>query len=224
MAHLLVRRGIMALAIGGSVLAVGAMSGCASRNAWERHQAAVRRFDRLPADRKRAVLHDDLRKSREPHDTYIMLIGLADESTVPLLLYRLREDFGASGPPPEPPPPRQLPTTPTQFPLPPMIEPSARYEPAYPCVWGHLIDALISATNTNRGMYYPAWREWWEANQHRSRREWIHDGFVSMGLHVTEPVDERFARELLELASHQDDPRRFNALRLLAEVPRKTRD
>src|SRR5690349_18751163 len=136
-----------------TALAVTPLHACAGRHrAGDDWLKAMERWARLPEAQKRASLHETLRHSREPHDAYIDLIGLADETTVPVLLYRLHEDYGAFTPPLPPTPPRELPATPTAFPLPPAIELQPAHSSGFPCTWVHLIDALKSVTNADVGM------------------------------------------------------------------------
>jgi hypothetical protein len=197
------------------------LAGCARHGA-DAYLKALQRFNRLPEAQRRALLHRDLQVASDPHDVYIDLIGLADETSVPLLLERLRRDYGAAGPP-QPAPPRALPATPTAFPLPAMVDATANsYVAGFVCTQAHLIEALESATNASRGMYYPAWHAWWEANRTQPRHQWIRDGFAAMEMHVVIPVDERFGIELLSFLPRDGDGRVINAVRLLHDVPTDT--
>jgi len=117
-----------------------------------------------------AELHEILRNVREPHDAYARIEKLATEETVPLLLERLRIDYGAAEP----------------------VQVPGRLQ-AVICTHAHLISALRSITNTDQGYYYPRWAAWWAANQTLPRRRWIIDGFAAGGLHAVAPVDERLA-------------------------------
>lgn len=145
-------------------------------------------------------LHEVLRNSREPHDAYIRIAEIGNEETVPLLLARLRLDYGASEPTDVPGVARA------------MIDTQA-----------HLISALRSITNTDQGYYYPRWEAWWEANRTFPRQRWIMDGFAVGGLHPVEPVDERFGLELIEALASQRFYYRPNAERLLRTVPAEAR-
>jgi hypothetical protein len=86
-----------------------------------------------------AQFHNELRKYAHLHDTYIGVAPIGNEETVPLLLKRLRQDFGASEP----------------------SHPSGTGM-AFDCAQVHLIDALREITNTDQGMFYPRWAAWWE--------------------------------------------------------------
>jgi hypothetical protein len=83
-----------------------------------------------------------------------------------------------------------------------------------------LIDALKSITNTDQGMWYPKWALWWEANQNLPLRQWKLNGFADAGLQVADPVDQRFALELVE-AIGRKSPEYLsrNAKILLSEAP-----
>lgn len=93
------------------------------------------------------------------------------------------------------------------------------------CVHDHLVEALASATNTDRGMYFPAWKTWWDENRHKSRREWVAQGFKEAGLSPTEPIDDQFGLELIGVLEgpHQHKHLSVNARRLLETVPAATR-
>jgi hypothetical protein len=145
-------------------------------------------------------LHEVLRNSREPHDAYLRVRGIGNEGTVPLLLRRLRLDYGASEP----------------------MEVPGKVRGMI-CTQAHLIDALREITNTDQGYYYPRWAAWWEANQTFPRQKWIIDGFAAGGLHPVDPVDERFGLELIEALASQRFYYRPNAERLLKSVPSETR-
>jgi hypothetical protein len=163
-------------------------------------------FRGMPAYKKPSLteLHEELRQYPEPHDTYLALIELGNEETVPLLLDRLRLDYGASEPPP-------LPLN--------MVR-------GVICTQAHLIEALSSITNTDQGMYYPRWAAWWEANRNLPRERWVLDGFAAIGLHAVQPVDDRFGLELIELLPGENAQNAYqasNARRLLAGLPQTTR-
>jgi hypothetical protein len=158
---------------------------------------AEKRWSRLPDHVKRQRSHDALMRYREPHDLYLKIVGIADETTVPFLLHRLREDHSATEP------------GPSQSFDPLTSEPLLTERPfGFVCVHVHLVDALRSITNTDQGMYFPRWQEWWEANRHRTRREWALAGFAEAGFDVSDPIDERFG---LELIGAMADPQRYRA-------------
>jgi len=163
-------------------------------------------FRGMPAYKKPDLteLHEELRQYPEPHDAYLALIELGNEETVPLLLDRLRLDYGASEPAPLP----------------------HGMMRGFICTQGHLIEALRSITNTDQGMYYPRWAAWWEANRKHPRERWVLDGFAAIGLHAVQPVDERFGLELIEFLPGENAQNAYqasNARRLLASLPRTTR-
>jgi outer membrane protein assembly factor BamB len=194
---------------------------CATRKRPDWH-ALLLREARMPPDQRRALLHASLRANREPHDIYINVMALADETTVPLLLERFRIDHPMAAPKPEPEPAPE-PTRVDSFPY--SIGPvghavnrSTRYIPAFSCVQGHLVDALSYATNTNRGMYFPDWKAWWDENQHKSRREWIAQGFKEAGLSPSDPIDEQFGLDLIGLLAQPRGHLPINARRLLETV------
>jgi hypothetical protein len=140
-------------------------------------------------------LHDQLRKYRNLHDTYFYVGRVGNEETVPLLLERFRLDYGTSEPP------------------------GGGVYGGFDCAQLHLVDALRSITNTDQGMYYPRWRAWWDTNRGLSQHQWIHNGFVAAGLHVVEPVDERFALELIDIIGRGQGHLVFNAWRQLFSSP-----
>jgi hypothetical protein len=144
-------------------------------------------------------LHDQLRKYRNLHDTYFSVAVAGNEETVPLLLERFRLDYGASEPA------------------------GGGANGGFDCAQVHLVDALRSITNADQGMYYPRWLAWWDANRGLSQRQWIHNGCVAAGLHVVEPVDQRFALELIEIIGRGQGHLVFNAWRQLFGSPPEQR-
>jgi hypothetical protein len=155
----------------------------------------------LDQEKARLVsLNDELRNYANLHDTYIDLAAVGNEASVPLLLERLRKDYGAG----------------------------ERYPPSgselgFDCAQVHLIDALRSITNTDQGVFYPRWEAWWKANQGLPRHRWILDGFRARGLPAAEPVDERFGLALMDEMGRYDDFRALNAERLLGQLPKEQR-
>ena len=141
-------------------------------------------------------LHETLRTQSNLHDTYLYIAGSGNEQSVPLLLERLRLDYGAS-----------------------QRGDASGIGMTFDCAQVHLIDALRAITNTDQGMYYPRWESWWEANREYSQQRWIRDGFAAKGLHVSEPVDEQFGFELVELMGREQNYLNYNAIRLLKGVP-----
>jgi hypothetical protein len=142
-------------------------------------------------------LNEVLRKYSGLHDAYLHAGEIGNEETVPLLLNRLRLDFGDT-------------------------EPVDRTR-GIDCAQGHLALALREITNTDMGVYYPKWAAWWEANRTFPREKWILDGFAAGGLHPVFPVDQRFGFELIEALLSDRFYYPMNARRLLASVPAETR-
>jgi hypothetical protein len=139
-------------------------------------------------------LHEKLRASTEDHhDEYAEAMYIGNEQTIPLLLERLRQDYGATEP-----------------------APHAGAIPGFICTQVHLVDALRSITNTDQGMFYPNWARWWEANNASTRETWILDGFAQVGLHPVDPADDKFALELIELLGGKHFYLTINAQRFLA--------
>jgi hypothetical protein len=139
-------------------------------------------------------LNERLRNPKgDSHDDYASAIYIGNEQTVPLLLERLRRDYGATEP--IPPPGRQF---------------------GFVCTQVHLVEALRTITNTDQGMFYPRWAKWWDANHGLPRDTWIRNGFFEAGLHPVSPADERFGLELIELLAGKCSYRAINAQRLLA--------
>lgn len=114
---------------------------------------------------------------------------------MPLLLERLRLDYGESEP------------------IPP---PGVKF--GFVCTQVHLIDAIRSIANTDQGMFYPRWEKWWEANRRYPRLKWILDGFTEGGLHAIDPPDEKFGLELIEALAGKREYYAVNARRLLVRV------
>jgi hypothetical protein len=141
-------------------------------------------------------LHDILRNHSNLHDEYAEIAAIGNEESVPLLLERLRLDYGSS----------QRGGDPSGIGV------------GFDCAQMHLVDALRAITNTDQGMYYPRWLSWWDANRGLPQQRWIHDGFALKGFHVVEPVDEQFGLELIELMGHDRGYLNFNARRLLADA------
>jgi hypothetical protein len=157
------------------------------------------------ADRALRGLHEALRQppglsDAARHDAYLSLIGFGNEQTVPLLLERLRIDYGATEP--VPPPGKQL---------------------GFICTQGHLVDALRSITNTDQGMFYPRWKAWWDTHRNLSMLQWILEGFREGGLHVIDPPDEQFAFELIQELTDERLYYSINAFRLLRRAPASAR-
>lgn len=152
-------------------------------------------FQPLGIPSTRTELHETLRRGGSLHDVYFAARRLGDETTVPLLLARLRLDYGASEP----------------------IPPPGRIY-AVICPHAHLIDALRSITNTDHGYYYPRWKTWWETNRQLPRRQWVRDGFAAIGLHPAEPLDDQFALELIGILPDRRSYLGDNARRLLASA------
>jgi outer membrane protein assembly factor BamB len=157
-------------------------------HSWLQTNDPVERLERL-----HKVLRDG-----ENHDAYLYLATLGTTETVPLLLDRLRLDYGIYEPPP-----------------------AVLY--GFPCTRAHLIDALRDITNTDQGFYYPKWKAWWDANKDLSQRQWRINGFTAAGLHPAEPIDERFALELIGWMTEHESYKRLNASRELAEAPAQAR-
>jgi len=65
------------------------------------------------------------------------------------------------------------------------------------CTWVHCFDALRAITNQDAGWTRAAWREWYAANRHKTRLEWIADGFTAGGTNATTSPTEPNIRELL---------------------------
>lgn len=176
--------------------------------------ARLAREARMRPEARREQLHALLRKYPQPHDVYIHIMPLADETTVPLLLERFRIDHPMARPPEPPPDPEWIDPSPYSIGR---IGPAGtnRTIQGFACVQGHLVEALAYATNTNRGMYYPAWQAWWAENGHKSRHEWIAQGFKEAGLAPADPVDEPFALDLIGLLPESHGHLAVNARRLL---------
>src|SRR6267142_2334923 len=77
-------------------------------------------------------LHEILRTQSNLHDVYLEIVGVGNEQSVPLLLERLRLDYGSLQ----------------------LGDPSGAGM-GFDCAQVHLIDALRAVTNTDHGMYYP---------------------------------------------------------------------
>ena len=114
-------------------------------------------------------LHDP---QYDPHDTYLYLGGFGNEETAALLIKRLH-------------------------PMPPGAK--NPYFGGFICTYWHMLDALKEITNTDQGNYYEGWARWWQANQGLSQRQWILNGFAAQGLRVSDPVDETFGLQLLNV-------------------------
>jgi hypothetical protein len=200
-----------------AAVAVG-VPGCATRPDW---RSILAREARMRPEQRREQLHAVLRTYPEPHDAYIHLMPIADETSVPLLLERFRIDHPMAPPEPEPDPTW---VDPFRFSIG-RVGPAAsnRGIQAFPCVWSHLVDALAYATNTHRGMYFPAWKTWWDENRHKSRAEWIAQGFKEAGLSPSNPIDEQFGLDLIGLLAGPREHLAINARRLLETVPAATR-
>jgi outer membrane protein assembly factor BamB len=155
---------------------------------------------RQQQEEARTQLHDVLRNQAHLHDTYLQAAQVGNKDTVPLLIERLRQDFGAVE-----------------------LGPPSGNGMGFDCAQIHLVDALREITNTDQGVYYPRWAAWWEVNRTLSQQQWVHNGFTAAGLHAVEPIDEQFGLELIEQMGRNQDYRESNAIRLLAMVPAEQR-
>lgn len=81
------------------------------------------------------------------HDAFLSLARVGDETSVP----RLISAFGSV----------------------PAPGPNGSME----CTWWHCLSALSAITNQNAGGTQAAWKAWYAANKHKTRIEWIADGF-----------------------------------------------
>ena len=160
--------------------------------------------ENLPSQARKTAalqrLRDTLRNHSNLHDEYLEIAGIGNKESVPLLLERLRLDYGSLQ----------------------HGDPSG-VGVGFDCAQVHLVDALRTITNTDQGMYYPRWLSWWEANRGLPQQRWIQDGFAAKALHVVEPVDEQFGLELIELIGHDRGYLNFNAKRLLTDAPPEQR-
>jgi hypothetical protein len=159
----------------------------------------------LNADRNLRRLHDILRhppglSDARHHDTYLSLIGLGNEETLPLLLERLRQDYGESAP---------------------VLPPGTKQ--GFVCTHVHLVDAIRSIANTDQGMFYSGWAKWWDENRKYPRLKWILDGFIKGGLHAIDPPDKRFGLELIKALAGEREHFAINAHWLLLQAPRSER-
>ena len=145
-------------------------------------------------------LHQILRTQSNLHDEYFEAGEVGNEQTVPLLLNRLRSDYGAVEPIPQP---------------------GLLY--GIDCAQDHLVSALTFITNTDQGMYYPQWSAWWARHGNLSQSDWILNGFNATGLRVAEPMDSTFAGELIEVIGTGKEYQKFNARRLLNAVDPQVR-
>ncbi len=145
-------------------------------------------------------LNDILRNHSNLHDAYISLISIGNKASVPLLIERLRKDYGATEP---------------------VLRPGVME--GFDCAQLHLVDALRSITNTDQGMHYPRWAAWWQKNKDFSQQQWMLTGFATAGLHVTEPIDQQFGLELIEQVGRNTRFLAFNASHLLANVSAEQR-
>jgi len=151
-----------------------------------------------PEERRKILLarsNDELRKFAGLHDTYLTIADIGNEESVPLLLERLRLDFGASEP---------------------NLSPGIVF--GGDCAQAHLVDALKTITNADQGFYYPRWAEWWKKHQNLTQRQWFLDGFASAGLDTADPINKKFGMELIGVLGQENRIRSFNAERLLGSV------
>jgi hypothetical protein len=77
-------------------------------------------------------------------------------------------------------------------------------------------------TMTNQGVDKTAeeWLIWWEANRHKSQKEWIREGFEECGIMLEHPLAKDDIVALLLVIGNREDQkwfRRYNALRWLRD-------
>ena len=65
------------------------------------------------------------------------------------------------------------------------------------CTWSFCLRALRVITNQDVGRTHEAWEAWYEANGHKSRLEWIADGFTARGYDAAVGGGEATVRALL---------------------------
>jgi len=148
----------------------------------------------------RRNVHEVLRV-RGDHDLFATAGHVGNKETFTILLERLRADYGEYEPPPVAP----------------------RLVSGVICTHAHLAQSMSMITNTDEGLYYPRWITWWEKNRALSQREWVLNGFAAQGLHVADPINKRFALELLGLLGDKRFYVAFNAKRLLRHVSARDR-
>lgn len=141
------------------------------------------------------TIHARLRKYHDLHDEYLRVAAIGNEETVPLLLNRLKKDYGATEP---------------------VIPPGKAF--GGDCAQFHLVDALRAITNTDQGLFYPRWKSWWVDHRSSTQKEWILEGFRSLNLHPHDPIDAEFGKELIEVFGYGETFQVVNAKRLLANV------
>jgi len=67
------------------------------------------------------------------------------------------------------------------------------------CTWDHGIEALETITNNSPGRTRKAWLDWYAANKHRSRLQWLADGFTAQGFPVSAEGGPESIRNLLKV-------------------------
>jgi len=183
-----IRIGTLSLAIALTMLAQNrALAEDAAGGDWKNGACESLVWKKAREDRRKIDAEFGISRTSPPAPDY------DNPDTFSALLRRLRDEFGASEPPPE-----QQRIIDTQF---------------------YLVQELKFIANTDQGMYYPRWAAWWEANRQFPRQKWILDGFAGRGLHVVDPVDERFGLELIRTLGSKPGPYGPNALKLFMSAP-----
>ena len=110
------------------------------------------------------------------HDAFLSLVECGDESSVPLLINAL------------------------------WWQPTTKEKGVMVCTKSHGLEALRTITNQNAGMNYDDWRKWWDVNNHKTRNEWIINGFMDKGYTVTTDQNDKNIETLFRvIGEHQID-------------------
>ena len=148
-------------------------------------------FYDLPAEEQRAVYHQIVSWpwGGNYHDAFLGLGKVGNEESVRLMIGRMWWDCSAGG------------------------------GISGECTIFHCEASLRRLTNHDPGYGRSAWQQWWATHGHKSRDEWIRDGFVAAGLPVSDPPDEVYVRSLVNVLVDSAGYHRPNALRVLRNVP-----
>lgn len=86
------------------------------------------------------------------------------------------------------------------------------------CTKSNCLEALRAITNQYAGENFADWQSWWDKNKHKTREQWLRDGFAKLGIPAQGPLDDRHAAILVDTLLTQWDTAN-NAWFLLCHVP-----
>ncbi|MDD5090286.1 MAG: PQQ-binding-like beta-propeller repeat protein [Candidatus Wallbacteria bacterium] len=90
------------------------------------------------------------------------------------------------------------------------------------CTISHLRGSLTELTNHEYHRYRD-WKKWWRKNRHKTRKQWMLEGFREHGFDASDPPTDLFIRQLISAKSGSTQPAflNWNASGQLKQYPRE---